>query len=286
MVKVLKAAYSLNRKPLADIKWRGPNISNGFSLSPSERLTAENLRYSEESQGRFAIDEIVGIAVALGIEQGKNLAAIEYEKTELIHQAELLIATKCGIRRADEPSPGAPFRYDFSAAHIVRSCEGSLRRLGVDIIDLYYQHRVDPETPIEETVGAMAELVRQGKVRYLGLSEAAPATIRRACAVHPITALQTEYSLWTRDPEEEVLRTCRENGIAFVAYSPLGRGALTGAIRRLDALTEGDHRRNSPRFPDAHSPHSDGSTCCSVTSSTVRRCRRCICSSVLRRAKQ
>jgi aryl-alcohol dehydrogenase-like predicted oxidoreductase len=127
-------------------------------------------------------------------------------------------------------------------------CEASLRRLGVDVIDLYYQHRVDPETPIEETVGAMAELVREGKVRHLGLSEAAPASIRRACAVHPITALQTEYSLWTRDPEAEVLRTCRENGIAFVAYSPLGRGALTGAIRNLDDLAEGDYRRNAPRF--------------------------------------
>jgi aryl-alcohol dehydrogenase-like predicted oxidoreductase len=131
----------------------------------------------------------------------------------------------------------------------VRSCcEASLRRLGVDVIDLYYQHRVDPETPIEETVGAMAELVRQGKVRYLGLSEAAPATIRKACAVHTITALQTEYSLWTRDPEDEVLRTCRDNGVAFVAYSPLGRGVLTGAIRRLDDLADGDYRRNSPRF--------------------------------------
>jgi aryl-alcohol dehydrogenase-like predicted oxidoreductase len=127
-------------------------------------------------------------------------------------------------------------------------CDASLRRLGVDVIDLYYQHRVDPDTPIEETVGAMADLVRQGKVRYLGLSEAAPATIRRACAVHPIVALQTEYSLWTRDPEEEVLPTCRENGIAFVAYSPLGRGVLTGAIRGLDDLAEGDYRRNAPRF--------------------------------------
>ncbi|MHB1024817.1 MAG: aldo/keto reductase [Desulfobacteria bacterium] len=156
-----------------------------------------------------------------------------------------VLATKFGnVRGKDGSWLGVSGKPDY-----VRSCcEASLRRLGVDVIDLYYQHRVDPETPIEETVGAMAELVRQGKVRYLGLSEAAPATIRRACAVHPITALQTEYSLWTRDPEAEVLPTCRENGMAFVAYSPLGRGALTGAIRRLDDLTEGDYRRNSPRF--------------------------------------
>ena len=156
-----------------------------------------------------------------------------------------VLATKFGnLRGKDGSWLGVSGKPDY-----VRSCcDASLRRLGVDVIDLYYQHRVDPETPIEETVGAMAELVRQGKVRYLGLSEAAPATIRRACAVHPIAALQTEYSLWTRDPESEVLPTCRENGIAFVAYSPLGRGALTGAIRTLDTLAEGDYRRNSPRF--------------------------------------
>ena len=156
-----------------------------------------------------------------------------------------VLATKFGNVRGNDGSwLGVNGKPDY-----VRSCcDASLRRLGVDVIDLYYQHRVDPETPIEETVGAMADLVRQGKVRYLGLSEAAPETIRRACAVHPITALQTEYSLWTRDPEPEVLPACRENGIAFVAYSPLGRGALTGAIRRLDDLSEGDYRRNSPRF--------------------------------------
>jgi aryl-alcohol dehydrogenase-like predicted oxidoreductase len=156
-----------------------------------------------------------------------------------------VLATKFGnVRGKDGSWLGVNGKPDYVRA----CCEASLRRLGVDVIDLYYQHRVDPETPIEETVGAMTELVRQGKVRYLGLSEAAPATIRRASAVHPITALQTEYSLWTRDPEAEVLRTCRDNGIAFVAYSPLGRGALTGAIRKLDDLAEGDYRRNSPRF--------------------------------------
>jgi aryl-alcohol dehydrogenase-like predicted oxidoreductase len=161
------------------------------------------------------------------------------------HREQAVLATKFGnVRGKDGSWQGVNGKPDY-----VRSCcDASLRRLGVDVIDLYYQHRVDPETPIEETVGAMADLVRQGKVRYLGLSEAAPETIRRACAVHPITALQPEYSLWTRDPEPEVLPTCRENNIAFVAYSPLGRGALTGAIRRLDDLAEGDYRRGSPRF--------------------------------------
>ena len=163
-----------------------------------------------------------------------------------------VLATKFGnLRGTDGSWLGVSGKSDY----VRSSCEASLRRLGVDVIDLYYQHRVDPETPIEETIGAMAGLVRQGKVRYLGLSEAAPATIRRACAVHPITALQTEYSLWTRDPETEVLRTCRDNGIAFVAYSPLGRGALTGAIRRLDDLAEGDYRRNSPRFTGENLSH-------------------------------
>jgi aryl-alcohol dehydrogenase-like predicted oxidoreductase len=135
-----------------------------------------------------------------------------------------------------------------SPDYVRRSCEGSLRRLGVETIDLYYQHRVDPSTPIEETVGAMAELVKQGKVRYLGLSEASPATMRRAVKVHPITALQTEYSLWSRDPEIEILATCRELGIGFVAYSPLGRGFLTGQFRKFEDLPADDYRRNSPRF--------------------------------------
>jgi aryl-alcohol dehydrogenase-like predicted oxidoreductase len=126
--------------------------------------------------------------------------------------------------------------------------EGSLRRLGTDHIDLYYQHRVDPDTPIEETIGALGELVGEGKVRHIGMSEAAPATIRRAHAVHPITALQTEYSLWSRDPEDEILPTVRELGIGFVPYSPLGRGFLTGSIRSIDDLEPDDYRRNSPRF--------------------------------------
>ena len=137
---------------------------------------------------------------------------------------------------------------DSSAENVRLAVEGSLKRLGTDYIDLYYQHRVDPDTPIEETVGAMAELVAQGKVRHLGLSEAGPTTIRRANAVHPITALQSEYSLWTRDPEDGVLDVCRELGIGFVPYSPLGHGMLTGAIRSLDELDDSDWRKTNPRF--------------------------------------
>jgi aryl-alcohol dehydrogenase-like predicted oxidoreductase len=137
---------------------------------------------------------------------------------------------------------------DGSADHVRSSIDGSLKRLGTDHVDLYYQHRVDPNVPIEETVGAMKELVEQGKVRHIGLSEAAPETIRRAHAVHPITAVQTEYSLWTRDPESEVLPTCRELGIGFVPYSPLGRGFLSGRFKSPEELDENDFRRNGPRF--------------------------------------
>jgi aryl-alcohol dehydrogenase-like predicted oxidoreductase len=156
------------------------------------------------------------------------------------------IATKFGIvrSRTDATVRGINGRPDYVRA----ACEGSLRRLGVETIDLYYQHRVDPSTPIEETVGAMAGLVRAGKVRHLGLSEAGPATIRRAHAVHPIAAVQMEYSLWTRDPEDGVLATCRELGIGFVAYSPLGRGFLTGQIRKFEDFAADDYRRISPRF--------------------------------------
>ena len=162
------------------------------------------------------------------------------------HRDEAVIATKFGIvRDPDNPSRRA---VNGRPDYVLQSCDGSLLRLGVDHIDLYYQHRVDPDTPIEETVGAMGELVTQGKVRYLGLSEAAPATIRRAHAVHPISALQTEYSVWSRGPEEEILPTLRELGIGFVPYSPLGRGFLTGALRSLDDLDEGDFRRYQPRF--------------------------------------
>jgi aryl-alcohol dehydrogenase-like predicted oxidoreductase len=157
----------------------------------------------------------------------------------------VIVATKFGNQRGEDGSfLGVNGRPDY----VRKSCDGSLRRLGVDHIDLYYQHRVDRTVPIEETVGAMADLVRAGKVRFLGLSEAAPATIRRANREYPISALQTEYSLWTRDPEDEVLPLCRELGIGFVAYSPLGRGFLTGRFRTFEDLPEEDYRRNSPRF--------------------------------------
>lgn len=157
-----------------------------------------------------------------------------------------VIATKFGIVR----DPADPRRRAVCGRpeYVKQCCDASLRRLGIDVIDLYYQHRVDPQTPIEETVGAMAELVQAGKVRFLGLSEAGVETLRRACAVHPISALQSEYSLWTRDPEDGVLAACRELGIGFVAYSPLGRGFLTGQLRRFEDLAPDDYRRFSPRF--------------------------------------
>ncbi|MBX5479216.1 MAG: aldo/keto reductase [Pyrinomonas methylaliphatogenes] len=158
---------------------------------------------------------------------------------------QVIIATKFGnVRSADGQFLGVNGRPEY----VIAACEASLKRLGVEVIDLYYQHRVDPNTPIEETVGAMARLVEQGKVRYLGLSEAGPATIRRAHRVHPITALQSEYSLWSRDVEDEVLDVCRELGIGFVAYSPLGRGFLTGRFKSFEDLPEDDYRRNHPRF--------------------------------------
>jgi aryl-alcohol dehydrogenase-like predicted oxidoreductase len=158
----------------------------------------------------------------------------------------VVLATKFGIVR--DPKNPTTRGVSGKPEYVRQSCEGSLRRLDVDTIDLYYLHRVDPKTPIEETVGAMAELVKEGKVRYLGLSEAGPDTLRRAVKVHPIAALQTEYSLWTRDPEVDVLATCRELGIGFVAYSPLGRGFLTGQFRRFEDLAPDDYRRSSPRF--------------------------------------
>ena len=158
----------------------------------------------------------------------------------------IFLATKFGILRSKtDPSVRG---VNGSAAYVRSACDASLKRLGVDVIDLYYQHRVDPNVPIEETVGALAELVEAGKVRHLGLSEASPQTIRSAQKVHPIAALQTEYSLWTRDPEDEVLPTTRELGIAFVAYSPLGRGFLTGQIKRFEDFAPDDYRRISPRF--------------------------------------
>jgi len=160
-------------------------------------------------------------------------------------RSKVTLATKFGnVRGADGSFKGV----NGTPEYVRSACEASLKRLGVDVIDLYYQHRVDPQTPIEETIGAMADLVRQGKVRYLGMSEAAAQTLRRAVKVHPIAALQTEYSLWTREVEAEILPTCRELGIGFVAYSPLGRGFLTGQFKKFDDLPTGDRRRDFPRF--------------------------------------
>jgi aryl-alcohol dehydrogenase-like predicted oxidoreductase len=159
---------------------------------------------------------------------------------------QVVIATKFGIVR--DPANPQKRGVNGKPEYVRQSCEASLRRLQIDTIDLYYQHRVDPDTPIEETVGALAQLIQEGKIRHIGLSEANPATLRRACKTHPITALQTEYSLWSRDPETEILPTCRELGIGFVAYSPLGRGFLTGQFRRFEDLPAGDFRRNTPRW--------------------------------------
>jgi aryl-alcohol dehydrogenase-like predicted oxidoreductase len=185
-----------------------------------------NLLDTADMYGPFTNEQLVGKAIKA-------------------HRDKVVLATKFGnVRTEDGGWKGISGKPEY----VHQACEASLKRLGVEVIDLYYQHRVDPTVPIEDTVGAMAELVQQGKARYLGLSEAAPATIRRAQAVHPITALQTEYSLWSREPEDEILSTVRELGIGFVAYSPLGRGFLSGAITSPDDLPADDYRRNSPRF--------------------------------------
>src|SRR5215475_14252264 len=174
-----------------------------------------------------------------------------YTNEELVGRAirgrreQVVLATKFGIVRGEDRTVRS---ISGKPEYVRTACDASLRRLGVETIDLYYQHRVDPSTPIEDTVGAMADLVRAGKIRWIGLSEAGPETLRRASAVHPIAAVQTEYSLWSRDPEGSVLPACRELGIGFVAYSPLGRGFLTGQIRRFDDLAPDDYRRMSPRF--------------------------------------
>jgi aryl-alcohol dehydrogenase-like predicted oxidoreductase len=204
---------------------------------------------ADEGEGLATIERALALGVtfldtadAYGI--GKNEELVGRAVRGRRHQ--FVIATKFGFVR----DPGNPQSrgIDGRPEYVRAACERSLRRLGIETIDLYYQHRVDPNVPIEETVGTMAELVRAGKVRHLGLSEASAATLRRAHAVHPITALQSEYSLWSRDPEDELLATCRELGIGFVAYSPLGRGFLTGQIKRFADLAPDDFRRNSPRF--------------------------------------
>jgi aryl-alcohol dehydrogenase-like predicted oxidoreductase len=205
----------------------------------------------DEESGRATIDRALKLGVTF-----LDTAEVygPHTNEELVGRAvagrrdEFEIATKFGfVINPDSPSDRAT---DGTPENARRACEGSLRRLGIDTIDLFYQHRVDPNVPIEETVGAMGELVDEGKVRFLGLSEASAQTIRRAHATHPITAVQSEYSLWTRDPEDEVLATLRELGIGLVAYSPLGRGFLTGQIRSLDDLPADDWRRSNPRFAE------------------------------------
>lgn len=231
------------------------------------RLGTKGLVVSEQGLGCMGMSEFYGAtdetesiatlhrALELGIDFFDTSDAYgPYKNEELLGKAfrtrrdSVIIATKFAIRR--DPSNPAVRTIDGRPEYVREACDGSLKRLGIDCIDLYYQHRVDTNVPIEDTVGAMAELVHAGKVRYLGLSEAAPQTIRRAHAVHPISALQTEYSLWSRDPEDEILATVRELGIGFVAYSPLGRGFLTGQIKSIDDLAADDYRRYSPRFQE------------------------------------
>ncbi|MCC7350485.1 MAG: aldo/keto reductase [Phycisphaerales bacterium] len=233
---------------------------------PTRELGKSGLRVSEQGLGCMGMSEFYGPfdenesirVIHRALELGVNFldTADMYgsgHNEQLVGRAikdrrkQVVLATKFGNMRG----PGGSFLGVNGAPDYVRSaCEASLKRLGVDVIDLYYQHRVDPKTPIEETVGAMAALVKQGKVRYLGLSEASAQTIRRAAKVHPIAALQTEYSLWTRDVEAEILPVCRELGIGFVAYSPLGRGFLSGTIRGKQDLAPDDWRRNGPRFQE------------------------------------
>jgi aryl-alcohol dehydrogenase-like predicted oxidoreductase len=237
----------------------------------TRKLGSQGLEVSELGLGCMGMSEFYGTA-----DEGEAIATIHraielgvtfldtadvygpFTNEELVGKAiagrrdELVVATKFGNVRGEQ---GEFLGIDGSAEYVRSACEGSLTRLGVETIDLYYQHRVDVETPIEETVGAMADLVQEGKVRYLGLSEAASDTIRRAHAVHPISALQTEYSLWSRDPEAEILPTVRELGIGFVAYAPLGRGFLTGRIRSVEELDEKDFRRRGPRFQEENLQH-------------------------------
>ena len=211
---------------------------DGESLACLERALERGVTFFDTSDayGLGRNEELIG-----GFLRAADGAGRRREK--------VFLATKFGVvRGADGSWAGVNSRPDY----VAKACDASLHRLGIEVIDLYYQHRVDPDVPIEETVGAMARLVEHGKVRFLGLSEAAPATLRRAAAVHPIAALQTEYSLWSRDPEDGLLALCRELGITFVAYSPLGRGFLCGEIKQFEDLAPDDYRRTAPRFQGAN----------------------------------
>ena len=235
----------MNRRTLRDLDVSALGLGcmgmSAFYGSPDEEEGVKTIRRALE----LGID-FIDTAQLYGPLTNESLVGRAIEG----HRDEYVIATKFS-RRMDDAVPGDIGTIgpaDGSPEHVRRSIEGSLARLGTDYVDLYYQHRVDPNVPIEETVGAMAELVAEGKVRHIGLSEAAPETIRRANAVHPITAVQTEYSLWSRDPEAEILPTCRELGIGFVPYSPLGRGFLAGRFTSPEQLDEDDFRRRGPRF--------------------------------------
>lgn len=240
-------------------------MSPAVTTSKTRRLGSQSLQTFPIGLGCMGMSEFYGpsnekesiATIHRALELGINMLDTAdmygpFKNEELVGQAikgkrdRVIIATKFGNVR--DPKDPTKRSINGRPEYVKQACEGSLKRLGIETIDLYYQHRVDPNTPIEDTVGAMADLVRQGKVRYLGLSEAAVTTIRRAHKVHPITAVQTEYSLWTRDPEEGLLDALRTLGIGFVAYSPLGRGFLTGQIKRVEDLAADDFRRQNPRF--------------------------------------
>src|SRR5437588_363824 len=262
----METGHGVQGEAGTDASQNGSRVVDAHGESMNKRkLGTQGLIVTEQGLGCMGMSEFYGetdeaqslVTLNRAIELGVDFFDTSdmygpYKNEELLGKAfrgrrdEVIIATKFGIQR--DPTSETGRSINGRPEYVREACEGSLKRIGIDCIDLYYQHRVDTKVPIEETVGAMADLVKEGKVRFLGLSEAAPDTIRRAHAVHPISALQTEYSLWSRDPEDKILATIRELGVGFVAYSPLGRGFLTGQIKSIDDLAADDYRRYSPRF--------------------------------------